>query len=260
MRICLIGAGNLATQLGFALAEKNHQVVQVWSKTSESAEKLAERLNSSYTTDIDSLVSDAEIYIIAVRDEAIAPLLASYPWGDNLVVHTAGSIPISILDLWCRNFGVFYPFQTFTKEKKVDFKHVPVCIEANNPQNLEILDQLGRSLSENVRHLDSQQREQIHLAAVFACNFVNHFYAIAKELMDAKAIDFDIIKPLILETAQKAVDQNPELSQTGPAIRNDNAVMDKHLSMLANHPDLQIIYKQISQQIIQTHKNKNGIF
>ena len=254
MRICLIGAGNLASQLGLVLAEKGHQVVQVWSKTSESAAKLAEKLNSSFTSAIGSLVSDAEIYILAVRDEAIEPLLASFPWGNKLVVHTAGSIPLSILAPYCQNFGVFYPFQTFTKEKKVDFNQVPVCIEANTSQNLEILDQLGRSVSENVRHLDSPQREQIHLAAVFACNFTNQFYVIAKELMNEKKIDFDIIKPLILETAHKAVNQNPEQSQTGPAIRNDIKVMEKHLRMLAGYADLQNLYKQISQRIIQTHK------
>ena len=254
MRICLIGAGNLATQLGMVLSEKGHQVVQVWSQTLKSAANLATKLNSSYTTDTDSLISDADIYIIAIRDQAIASLLASYQWGNKMVVHTAGSIPLSIFDPYCQNFGVFYPFQTFTIDKKVDFGQVPVCIEANTNQNLEILNQLALSVSQNVRLINSGQRQQIHLAAVFACNFVNHFYTIAKELTDEKGIGFDILKPLILETAQKVVNQTPKSSQTGPAIRNDKAVMEKHLEMLAGHPDLQNIYMQISQRIIHTHK------
>jgi len=253
MRICLIGAGNLATQLGTALAEKGHQVVQVWSRTSKSAAKLGTTLNSSYTTEIDSLVSDADIYIIAISDQAIAPLLARYQWGNKLVAHTAGSIPMDLLNRYCRNFGVFYPFQTFTIDRKVDFGQVPVCIEASNPQNLEILNQLALSISKNVIHIDSGQRQQIHLAAVFACNFVNHFYAIAKELTDEKGISFDILKPLILETAQKAVNQTPKSSQTGPAIRNDGSIMEKHLEMLSGHPDLQNLYRQVSQRIIHTH-------
>lgn len=254
MRICLIGAGNLATQLGLALAEKGHQVAQVWSKTSKHAEKLALLLNSSHTSEIESIISDADIYIIAIKDQAIKQLLTSRNWGTSLVVHTAGSTPMDILAPHCLNFGVFYPFQTFTADKKIDFNLVPVCVEANTPQNLEILKQLALSITQDLRELDSEQRQQIHLAAVFACNFVNHFYSVAKELLQDKGIGFDILRPLIFETANKIVTQTPESSQTGPAIRNDQAVMDKHLEMLTAHPDLKNIYSQISQRIINSHK------
>ncbi|HEY3390507.1 MAG TPA: DUF2520 domain-containing protein, partial [Prolixibacteraceae bacterium] len=144
--------------------------------------------------------------------------------------------------------------QTFTIAKKVEFSHLPICIEANTPQNLEVLKSLAMSLSSNIKLFDSAQRQQIHLAAVFACNFVNHFYAIGEELLREKGIDFEILKPLILETATKIAGQSPASSQTGPASRNDKTVMDKHLSMLENHPDLQKLYSQISERIIQTHK------
>ena len=254
MRICLIGAGNLATQLGLALSETGHEIVQVWSRTQKRAAELSSKLYCPFTTEISLISSDTDIYIIAVSDTAIASVLAKHNWDNGLVVHTAGSTPMSILAPYCKNFGVFYPFQTFTITKKVDFANVPVCIEANTPQNLEILKVLARSISQNIRLIDSIQRQQIHLAAVFACNFVNHFYAIGEELLHEKGIDFEILKPLILETASKAVDHSPVSSQTGPASRNDKITMDKHLTMLNNHHDLKNLYELLSKRIIQTHK------
>jgi len=254
MRICLIGAGNLATQLGMALEEKGHQIVQVWSRTQKSATALASKLNCPYTTDLSFIFSESDLYIIAVSDIAIASVLSNRNWDDTMVVHTAGSTPMSILAPFCKNFGVFYPFQTFTISKRVDFSQVPVCIEANSPLNLDFLKELALSLSQNIKLFDSGQRQQIHLAAVFACNFVNHFYAVGEELLREKGIDFDILKPLILETASKVVDQSPVNTQTGPAVRNDKTVMDKHLALLEHQPDLQKLYEQISQRIIQTHK------
>jgi len=254
MRICLIGAGNLATQLGIALSEKGHHIVQVWSRTSKSAMELASKLNCEYTAEISSIYSDTDIYIIAVSDQALESILSKHVWGNTLVVHTAGSIPMNILAPYCTNYGVFYPFQTFTIAKKVDFGQVPICIEANTTQNLEALNALAQSLSQNIRLVDSNQRQQIHLAAVFVCNFVNHFYAVGQGLLREKGIDFEILKPLILETASKVIYQSPESSQTGPAKRNDKNIMDKHLAMLEKHPDLKKLYSLISERIIQTHK------
>ncbi len=254
MRICLIGAGKLATQLGLALSEKGHQIVQVWSRTLKSAADLASKLNCDFTSEISSIYYNTDIYIISVSDKAIDSVLVQRNWGNTMVVHTAGSTPMSILASRCTNFGVFYPFQTFTIEKKVDFNQIPVCIEANTPQNLELLRNLAQSISQNVRFIDSDQRQQIHLAAVFVCNFVNHFYKIGEELLLEKGLDFEIMKPLIIETASKVINQSPESSQTGPAIRNDKSVIDKHLTMLENHPDLRNLYTMITERIIQTHK------
>ena len=252
MKVSLIGSGNLATQLGIALYEKGHQIVQVWSRTAENAVELAIRLNCQYTNDLSLINSDSDIYIISVTDKAIEPVLAGRFWGAKLVVHTSGSTPMKLLSPYCENFGVFYPFQTFSKAKKVDFDQIPVCLEANTPQNLEILKDLAKSISQNVQLINSEQRQQIHVAAVFACNFVNHFYLIGEGLLREKGIGFDILKPLILETAAKIVDLSPESVQTGPAIRNDKDVINKHLTLLKNRPDLQILYQQISDRIIQT--------
>jgi len=254
MRICLIGAGNLATQLGIALSENGHEIVQVWSRTSERARQLASKLNCEYTTELFSISYNADIYILAISDTALENVLSQRDWSDTIVVHTAGSTPMNILTPYCKNFGVFYPFQTFTVDKKVDFGQIPICIEANTSQNLEVLIKLAQSITQNIRFLDSEQRRQIHLAAVFACNFVNHFYAIGEELLKEKGIDFEILKPLILETAAKMTYQTPESSQTGPANRNDIITMNKHLAMLGEHPDLKNLYSIISERIIQSKK------
>ena len=254
MRVCLIGAGNLATQLGMVLSEKGHQIVQVWSRTTQSATNLSSKLNCPFTTDLLALNSEADIYIVAVSDKAIELVLSKRSWENALVVHTSGSTSIDILAGYCTNFGVFYPFQTFTIAKKVDFGQVPICIEASTPQNLQILTSLAKSISQNIQFINSDQRQQIHLAAVFACNFVNHFYRIGEVLLQEKGIDFEILKPLIMETAVKAVANSPKYSQTGPASRNDKNIMDKHLALLEDHPDLKALYATISERIIQIIK------
>jgi predicted short-subunit dehydrogenase-like oxidoreductase (DUF2520 family) len=241
MRVCLIGAGNLATQLGMALSAKGHQIVQVWSRTTKSASELASKLKCEYITDLSLIISDADICIIAINDAAIETVLAKHNWGPTLVVHTAGSIAMNLLASYCTDFGVFYPFQTFSVTRKTDFEKIPVIIEANTTTNLEVLSNLAKSVSTDVRFMNSDQRQQIHLAAVFACNFVNHFYRIGEELLNDKGLDFEILRPIILETATKVMLQSPALSQTGPAARNDKKVIDKHLSLLNNHPDLKNI-------------------
>jgi len=252
MKVCLIGSGNLATQLGIALFKKGHEIVQVWSRTAGNAMDLAVQLNCQYTNEISLINTDSDIYIISVADKAIEQVLSGHFCGNKLVVHTSGSTPMELLSPYCENFGVFYPFQTFSKSKKVDFGTIPICLEANTPQNLEILKDLAQSISKNIQLINSDQRQQIHLAAVFACNFVNHFYSIGEGLLREKGIGFDILKPLIVETAAKIVDHLPKSVQTGPAIRNDKEIIDKHLDFLGNHPDLQILYQQISDRIIQT--------
>ena len=252
MKVSLIGSGNLATQLGIALYEKGHQIVQVWSRTAENARELAVQFNCQYTNELSLINYDSDIYIISVIDKAIEQVMASRFWGNKLVVHTSGSTPMELLSPYCENFGVFYPFQTFSKARKVDFDLIPICLEANTPQNLEILRVLAQSISKNIQLINSEQRQQIHLAAVFACNFVNHFYSIGEGLLSEKGIGFDILKPLILETAAKIVDHSPKSVQTGPAIRNDKDIINKHLTLLENQPDLQTLYQQISDRIIQT--------
>lgn len=255
MKICFIGAGNLATQLGIALKENGHSIIQVYSRTLQNATTLARKLNSTPTNSITEIDNNADLYIIAISDQAINELLKSRSWNNHLVVHTAGSIPMDILSPYCMNHGVFYPFQTFSIDKKVNFESVPICIEANTPNNLETLKALAQSISKNVKTVNSSQRQQIHIAAVFVCNFVNHLYTIGEELLSEKGIDFEILKPLIMETAIKATQNSSKKSQTGPAVRNDKNVMNKQLALLESHPDLQTLYTLFSNRIIKTYLN-----
>ncbi len=249
MNISLLGSGNLATRLGIALSENGHTVSQVFSRSEQNASELAGILNCPFTSRLSEVEHDADIYIISVTDSAVDAILQQFDFGNQLVVHTAGSLSIDIFADHCRNFGVFYPLQTFSKNRKVDFGNIPICIEANSDDNLARIKKLADSLSSDVREISSLQRRQIHLAAVFACNFVNHFYTISDKLVGEKEMDFGILKPLIRETALKAMEFPPVTVQTGPAIRNNRQVMDNHLQMLVDHPEWQELYLLISNDI-----------
>jgi len=255
MRISLIGAGNLATHLGLTLIENNHQVIQVFSRTLEHASELGTRLNCPFTDHLSEIAADADLYIIAVKDFAIQSIIESVDFGDQLVVHTSGSVPISVFSN--KNCGVFYPLQTFSKEKAVSFDKIPILIEANKKHNRAILKSLALSISKKAVPANSDERLRIHLAAVFACNFVNHFYYIANQLMISQQLTLKLLKPLILETASKALSADPALVQTGPAVRNEKVVMDKHLKLLTNHPEWSKMYQLISENIYNTHKKGN---
>jgi predicted short-subunit dehydrogenase-like oxidoreductase (DUF2520 family) len=254
MRIVLIGAGNLATQLGIELIEKGHFVIQVYSRTANNARKLASILKCPFTDDLAEIDPSADLYIIAVADDAIESVLTNVIFGESLVVHTAGGVSIEIFKPHCRNYGVLYPLQTFSKEKRADFKEIPLLIEANTEANLEKLKFFAEGISERVRAVGSEKRLYVHLAAVFACNFVNHFYTISQMLLENENLDFDLLKPLIKETAKKAVSHSPITTQTGPAVRNDKTVMNKHLEMLSDYPEWERLYQLISENIYNIHK------
>ena len=247
----LIGARNLATQLGLALHEKNIQVKQVYSRTTNSAKALAGKLNANFTTDLSRLETDADLYVIAVKDSSIQEILENLPAESGLVVHTAGSVPMKILEGFSINYGVFYPLQTFSKDRKVDFSNIPICIEANHPSNLVKLQDLAGKLSGTVRQINSEERKILHLAAVFVNNFVNHFYAIGADLLHDHKMSFDLLKPLIQETASKIETLSPVIAQTGPARRNDENVIQSHLKLLEDKPEYRKIYSFVSDSIFQ---------
>lgn len=252
MEIVIIGAGNVATHLSKALLQSGNNIKQVFSRTETSAKNLAAELNTSYITNIKQIDNNADLYIFAVSDNAITKLAKKIRLKDKRVVHTAGSVPLSIFKQ-AKNHGVFYPLQTFSKNRKIDFKKVPICIEANNPDfNYELLE-LGHKLSDSVWQIDSERRKQLHLAAVFACNFVNRMYVLAKELIVDKGVGYDILHPLIKETAMKAISMDPKKAQTGPAVRNDTESLEKHIELLSSYPEIQHIYQTISDSIRLTN-------
>ena len=255
--IVLIGAGKLATQLGLALARNGFNIRQVYSRTPENAEELAERLNAYCTSELLEIQTNADLYIIAVKDAVLHQVVEEMPKVNGTVVHTAGAISMDLL-IRFNKYGVFYPFQTFTKEREVDFKNIPILLDGNDEDVKYDLKQLAKKISETVMFSNSAQRQQVHLAAVFACNFTNHMYAIAEKLLQKHSVSFDVVKPLILETAQKVVEISPVKAQTGPAVRGDKNVMDKHLSLLNQDDELSVLYSKLSRRIVEFNANGRG--
>jgi predicted short-subunit dehydrogenase-like oxidoreductase (DUF2520 family) len=251
--VVLIGAGNLATQLGVALYDIGINIIQVYSRTREAACALAGKVNASFTTDISAIEEHCDLYIVAVKDDVLAEVVKQVNFGRSLVVHTAGSLSMNILSAYAGNYGVFYPFQTFSKNKKVDFSRIPVCLEANTEENLRILEDFARMISYKVIRLDSEQRFILHIAAVFSCNFVNHLYALSECILHENNMGFELLYPLIQETTGKVMKLSPIEAQTGPSVRNDKKVIRKHLELLKDKPELQKIYQLISDSIYQLH-------
>jgi len=254
--IVFIGAGNVATHLGLAFKKSKHTILQVYSPTKKSASTLASLLNADAINDLKKINPDADVYIIAIKDDSIVDVVKQLRFKNKIVVHTSGSTSIDILKNTSKNYGVIYPLQTFSKSKKVEFKNVPIFLEANNSETYITLFSLANSISNNVQKVNSKQRKSIHIAAVFACNFSNHLYTIAEQILKENKLSFDILKPLVQETADKIKRNSPLKMQTGPAVRGDKKIMDAHLKMLADNKKHQQLYKLLSQSIMVSINHK----
>ena len=250
-RIVLIGAGNVATHLGMGLQKAGWQVVQVYSRTEASASELASRLGVPFVTSLEAVCTDADVYLVMVKDAVLQELIPAVVKGREgaLFVHTAGSVSMSVWENHARRYGVLYPMQTFSKAREVDFALVSFFVEANGETELLRLKEMASSLSPKVYEATSAQRTYLHMAAVFACNFANHMYALSAHLLEKNGLPFDAMLPLIDETARKTHVLSPKDAQTGPAVRRDTNVMNKHLEMLAGEPKMKEIYKIISNSI-----------
>ena len=250
MKIVFIGSGNLATQLGLALNEAGQQIVQVFSKTAEHAGELAAKLGCAYTTNIDEISENADIYIISVKDDAIATLAEKVgrKAQNAIILHTAGSIAMEVLQPYAQHYGVLYPMQTFSKNKPVDFKPIPCFIEASDDATLSAIRTLAESVSQNVVPATSAQRKKLHLAAVLACNFTNHCYRLAEKVLEEEQMDFKLFLPLIDETARKVATLSPKQAQTGPMMRWDTGVMQMQMDLLNDERTRQI-YKLMAESI-----------
>lgn len=250
MKIVLIGAGNLATHLGKALHAAGHDMVQVFSRTMQSAETLASLLDAEPLTDISQVRDDADVYIFSVKDSALEQLISQLCGGEKKVfLHTAGSMPMSVFRGKALHYGVLYPMQTFSKQREVDFSIIPCFIEANDEFALKQIEGLAGQISHRVYQLSSEDRKYLHLSAVFACNFANHCYAASQELLQQHGIPFDVMLPLIDETAAKVHGMTPKEAQTGPAVRYDENVIGKQIQLLENQPYFQKIYDCMSKSI-----------
>lgn len=255
LNFCFIGAGNLAVHLSKAFQNKGFRISQVYSRTEEPAKFLADQLSADHTTSVTKIDKTADIYFVAIKDSAIDEVLSQINFNNKLLVHCSGSVPLSALEKYSENTGVFYPLQTFSKNRDIDFSEIPVFIEANSVKNEKLLIEIASKISKSVFITDSDKRKALHVSAVFACNFVNHFYMIASEILKSKDISFDILKPLILETAKKVQEMKPETAQTGPAVRFDENIINEHLNELKTFPEFQQLYMSISKSIFD-HYNK----
>ena len=251
IKVVILGSGNVAQHLIEVM--KNVSSIDLVQVFARNPNQLNQLLPSSKIVSDYQKIAAADVYIISVSDNAISEVSAKLPFENRLVVHTSGSSDLSVLDNKNRK-GVFYPLQTFTKGKKVDFTPIPICLEAENEQDYQLLENLGNCISKKVFQINSEQRKSLHVAAVFVCNFVNHLYQIGNEICEANQIPFEVLHPLIQETTQKVLELTPKEAQTGPALRNDTKTIQKHLDFLSDEN-----YKTIYQLLTQSIQNGNKL-
>ena len=227
--------------MGPALTEVGHEVLTVNSRT------------------LEGLPREADMFIIAVKDDALAEVITRVAQGraDQLMAHTAGSLPLSLFKGKVERYGVFYPMQSFSKERRVDFRQIPIFLEASDDDSLTVMKTLAATISDSIYELDTAGRKYLHLAAVFACNFVNHCYTLAADVLEQRGLPFSIMLPLIDETARKGHQLHPRYAQTGPAVRNDRNVIGMQSQLLSDNPSIQQVYDLLSQSIHQKAIHQN---
>ena len=240
MRIVLIGKGRLATNLEPALAAAGHEVVMVNSRT------------------LEGLPMEADAFIIAVKDSVLTEVIAAVTKGreSQVFMHTAGSMPMELFQGKAAHYGVFYPMQSFSKERQVDFSEIPTFIEASDEKAMTAIRRLAESVTSRVYELSSADRQYLHLAAVFACNFANHCYAMAADVLEQHGMNFDVMLPLIDETARKVHQLHPLEAQTGPAVRYDENVIRHQMQLLEDSPVVKDLYERMSLHIYQKAKSE----
>lgn len=252
MKIVCLGAGRLAHQLMPQLHNSGHEIVQVYNRSKSNAGHLAKILSCEFTISIEDIREDADIYFLAVADDAITAVAHQLKFGDSfkgIVTHSSGVLPIDVIPF--KNRGIFYPLQSFSQEHAVDWNTTPILITAETKELNTILENLAKTLTTYVYRISDEQKSVLHVAAVFANNFSNHMLKIAEDICVENDVSFSILKPLITTTYQKALAIGPEQSQTGPAIRGDEATIEKHLDFLNNHPSVKEIYRMITAHIRQ---------
>ncbi len=253
MKIVLIGAGNLAYHLGPVLKKQGHQISMIYSRSSTGAKKLATAVKCDYTTRIQNIPKDADLYLVALPDHAIKIFVSKLSFIPKCIAHTSGSVSLSVFPGKWKNCGVFYPLQTFSKKRKVDFKTIPICIEGRNSKTNLLLRETAK-VSTHVVKMNSDKRKVLHLAAVIVNNFPNLLFTLANDLLNEEKLSFELLRPLILETANKVQDNLPYTMQTGPARRGDAETIKKHRKLLASSRVTKDIYNLLSKTI----ENKYG--
>lgn len=254
--IAFVGSGNLAWHLAPVMDNAGYVVREIFSPNPKNADLLVRRLyQAERKKDLNFGDSNISLVVVCVSDDSIIEVAREIVLPDGCtIVHTSGSQAMEHLKFAASDrIGVFYPLQTFSKTQKVDFKQVPIFIESTDAETEKMLMEMAHSISQKVYRLKSGDRKVLHMAAVFACNFTNHFLKIAEDTLIANGFDLEVLKPLVIETMEKALSIGPENGQTGPAKRHDFEVLDQHMQLLDNSEDLKEIYKVVSQHIIDTY-------
>jgi len=258
MNVSFIGSGNLAWHLAPALDNTAYRVIEVYSRNRHHAKALVGRLYQADVKDsLDFSTSLSRIFIIAVSDDAIVEVSQEIVLPeDGILLHTSGSQPLEVLTYsGASRQGVFYPLQTFTKSKKVDFQDIPFFIESEDDDTRKVVLAMAKSVSRKVYTISPDQRKALHIAAVFASNFTNHMLAISRDITRDNKLDFEWLKPLIAETINKSLTLAPDEAQTGPAKRGDLEILDRHLEFLQSDETIAEIYRVISQHIVDRYSS-----
>ncbi len=252
-KIVIVGTGKVAFRLAKRLKSKGLPLSQVIGRSADSAALLASELHCPWTDRWDDILPDADWVLVAVSDDAIdevaAQLFKYIP--DVLVTHTSGATPSDVLAPYFSRFGVFYPLQSFTKERQPVWSKIPFCVDASTQEDLMFLKRMAKVIGNLVYQVNDQQRAVLHVAAVFANNFTNHCFAIAEKILENADLPFEMLHPLMEETLAKAIIDSPAKMQTGPAVRGDEETIGRHLILLENHPNWKTIYEDISNDITE---------
>jgi predicted short-subunit dehydrogenase-like oxidoreductase (DUF2520 family) len=254
MKVVIIGSGNVATVLGRKIKAAGHEVLQVVSRNLEHAKVLGEILDCEITNDFNNTSADGELYLVALSDTALEDLHMYLRLNHSLVVHTAGSVTINVLQKISTNYGVLYPLQSLRTGME-QIPEIPLLADGNTPESLTLIEDFALTISNKVHHANDEQRLHLHLAAVVVSNFTNHLFTLANDYCKKTGTDFNLLLPLIKETVNRLQFYSPEAVQTGPAIRNDRDTTKKHLKMLEDHPELQKIYEKMTESIWDYHKS-----
>lgn len=255
MQVVIIGTGNAATVFGRLMASKGHTITQVYGRDILKAEALAEQLKATPTADISKLSKNADVYLIAVADKAVADIVKQLDVNDHLVLHTTASLSKNILKETSRSYGVLYPLQTLRKQMDLSTP-IPLLVDGNTAEVTLKIEQFAATLSNTVVRANDEARVKLHVAAVFSCNFVNYMYLQSATFCKKEGLSFSLLQPLIEETATRLREFHPSEVFTGPAVRGDVATINKHLSLLEAYPELHNIYKSITEKITETVKNE----
>lgn len=256
MNISVIGSGNVAFVLGQLFKKNNYSINEVVGRNATAVQQLAEKLNARICPDINSIDKSSDIYILAVKDDAVGAVAAQLQLNDKILVHTCGSVPINVLSTASVNYGVLYPLQSLRKELNYQ-PSIPFLIDGNNEDVRNTVFNLATTISEKVIPANDEIRLQYHLSAIIVSNFTNHLFAVTKHYCDANNIDFKLLFPLMEETVNRMQYYDPINMQTGPAIRGDETTMQKHMQLLAVFPELKKIYELMSASIKHIHHSTN---